>query len=162
MLSQILFLLVHEHAGEGEEALLSSYQYDALGQLVREDSTLQERTIVYSYDSGGNLTEMKEYAYTAAEDLTGFTAEDTVSYGYDGNWKDKLTVLDGETITCDEMEDPLSYRGKTLAWEGRRLESLAEEELSVSYTYDSEGMRTGKRVNGVISRYYYSGGHHVL
>ena len=40
------------------------YQYDERNQLIREDSESQGKTFVYHYDTGGNLTSVKEYGYT--------------------------------------------------------------------------------------------------
>ena len=38
------------------------YRYDELNQLVREDSAVQNKSIEYVYDGGGNLLARKEYA----------------------------------------------------------------------------------------------------
>ena len=55
--------------------------------------------------------------------------------------------------------NPLSYRdGMTLTWNGRQLESLTEGELSVSYRYGADGLRTGKTVNGEEVKYWYEDG----
>lgn len=43
------------------------YEYDSLNQLVREDSAVQNKSIAYLYDNGGNLLARKEYAYTTGE-----------------------------------------------------------------------------------------------
>ena len=54
--------------------------------------------------------------------------------------------------------NPLSYRGKTLAWQnGRQLAGLTEEGLSASYTYNDSGIRTGKTLNGTETTYYLNG-----
>ena len=39
------------------------YWYDSLNQLIREDNLDLNKTIVYSYDLGGNITSTAEYAY---------------------------------------------------------------------------------------------------
>lgn len=39
------------------------YHYDSLNQLTREDNKYLNKTIVYSYDRGGNITSKTEYAY---------------------------------------------------------------------------------------------------
>ncbi|MGM9642995.1 MAG: DNRLRE domain-containing protein, partial [Eubacteriales bacterium] len=41
------------------------YVYDDLGQLLREDNTVTDRTYVYTYDDAGNITSKKTYALTA-------------------------------------------------------------------------------------------------
>ena len=83
---------------EGTE-LKESYTYDSLNQLVCHDSVTQNKTIVYTYDAGGNILNRKEYAYTTDADLSALTPEITVPYTYgDTTWKDKLTAYDGQSI----------------------------------------------------------------
>ena len=91
--------------------------------------------------------------------LDGVTATKTVNYGYDDtNWKDKLSSYDGQAITYDEIGNPLSYRGYTLTWQnGRQLATLSGNGVTASYTYDVDGLRTSKTVNGVKHEYYYVG-----
>ena len=71
------------------------------------------------------------------------------------NWGDKLTSYNGETITYDEIGNPLSYRdGMTMTWlNGRKLTTLQSGNDSISYKYDSNGVRTSKTVNGVEYTY---------
>ena len=86
---------------------------------------------------------------------------DTVTYGYtDENWSDKLTNYNGTTITYDAIGNPLTYRdGMVMTWEkGRRLSTLTKENISISYTYDADGIRLSKTVNGVENKYQYVGG----
>ena len=55
---------------------------------------MQNKSFTYAYDAGGNLTEVKEYAYTTGTLPT--TPVDTVTYSYgNANWKDLLTSYDG-------------------------------------------------------------------
>lgn len=77
------------------------------------------------------------------------------SYTYgDASWKDLLTAFNGQSITYDAIGNPLSYRGMTLSWEsGRRLTSVSKEGLSASYVYNSDGIRTQKTANGVMTNY---------
>ena len=91
--------------------------------------------------------------------LDGVTAADTTTYTYgDSNWKDKLTSYDDTPITYDAIGNPLSYMGYTLTWQnGRQLASLSGNGTTASYTYDVDGLRTSKTVNGVKHEYYYVG-----
>ena len=91
--------------------------------------------------------------------LGGVAATNTTNYTYgDSNWKDKLTSYNGQTISYDEIGNPLNYRGYTLTWQnGRQLESLSGNGTTASYTYDVDGLRTSKTVNGVKHEYYYVG-----
>ena len=48
--------------------------------------------------------------------------------------------------------------GYTLTWQnGRQLASLSGNGTTASYTYDVDGLRTSKTVNGVKHEYYYVG-----
>ena len=125
--------------------LKHSYTYDARNQLVKDVSG--EDTYVYTYDAGGNLLSVQ---------LNGETVK-TYAYG-DENWKDLLTSFNGQDIIYDEIGNPLSYRGMTMQWKGgRRLASLTKDGLSVSYEYNTDGIRTQKTVNGVTTKYYLDG-----
>ena len=134
------------------------FAYDELNQLVRADDLVKNCTEVYTYDNGGNILSVTTYPLTWGS-LDGVTATKTVNYGYDDtNWRDKLTSYDGQAITYDEIGNPLSYRGYTLTWQnGRQLATLSGNGITASYTYDVDGLRTSKTVNGVKHEYYYVG-----
>lgn len=132
----------------------ASYVYDEINQLVRANDGFANRTTTYAYDLGGNITEKKEYAYTTG---TLGTPTDTIAYGYDSAWKDKLVSYDGQAITYDEIGNPLTYRGYTLTWQGKRLQSLTGNGKTASYTYNEQGVRTSKTVNNVTTSYSYNG-----
>lgn len=115
-----------------------SYEYDSLGQLVRYNSAVENKSYTYAYDSNGNILTKTEYAYT-----TGALGEagNTTSYGYDTAWKDKLTSVNGSAIAYDNLGNPTSYLGKTFVWEGRNLVSYEDDSYAISYEYDENGMR---------------------
>ena len=90
------------------------------------------------YDGYGNILSKNGKVYT---------------YG-DDDWKDKLTAYDGQAITYDAQCNPVSYLGHTLTWEkGRQLKSFD----SNTYTYNANGIRTSKTVNGVKHTYTLDG-----
>ena len=132
------------------------YRYDELNQLVREDSAVQNKSIEYVYDGGGNLLARKEYAYTTGE--LGAVLS-TVTYGYSASWKDLLTNYNGTAITYDTIGNPLTWRGGlSLTWQnGRQLSTAQKSGLSVSYQYNASGIRTKKTVNGVSTEYFLDG-----
>lgn len=132
-----------------------SYVYDANNQLIRENNLDTNKTIIYTYDNGGNITNRKEYAYTTG---TVGIATDTISYTYDSIWKDKLTSYDGQSITYDAIGNPTNYMGATIDWFGRQMQSYSKGSTSITYKYDSDGLRTQKVVNGVRYDYYYVDG----
>ena len=82
----------------------------------------------------------------------------TANYGYSTSaWGDLLTSYGGSSITYDAIGNPLSYRGKTFTWEGRRLTGAVASGKTLSFKYNEEGIRTSKTVNGVTTNYYLIG-----
>ena len=107
----------------------TEYTYDALGQLLTETKN-GEVVNVMTYDNYGNIL-----------------SKNDVVYGYaDPVWKDKLTKFDGLDITYDSQGNPINYLGHNLTWEkGRQLKSYDDN----TYTYNANGIRTSKTVDGV-------------
>ena len=127
------------------------YGYDELGQLVREDNRYTGKSYTWTYDNAGNILNRKTYAYTI--DALG-TVQNTVIYGYDtGNWGDLLISFNGQSIAYDGIGNPKTWNGSALTWQGRRLMSYG----SNTYTYNADGIRTSKTVNGVEHIYHLSG-----
>ena len=148
---------VSKKSGETYQQLYV-YEYDSLCQLVSYTDVINQREYEYEYDNGGNIVEINVYSCSENE---GKTLLDTVTYGYtDENWSDKLTNYNGTTITYDAIGNPLTYRdGMVMTWEkGRRLGTLTKGDTSISYTYDADGIRLSKTVNGVENKYQYVGG----
>ena len=134
-----------------------SYTYDAKNQLVRHDSATLKATYTYAYDAGGNITTKKTYAYTT-DSLDGKTPTETINYIYGNSaWKDELTSYKGEAIEYDEIGNPELYRGWTMGWEGRQLKSAGKNGTNLSFTYDSEGIRTSKTVGSTTTKYLLNG-----
>ena len=136
-----------------------SYQYDDLNQLVREDNATEGKTYVYTYDSVGNIKQKTVYPYTTG-DLG--TATSTVAYTYgadsDAGWAKLLKSYNGETIDYDAIGNPVKYRGATLTWDGRELKKFVKSGTTVNYTYDADGLRSSKTVNGAKTTYQYLDG----
>ena len=113
------------------------YTYDALGQLLTE-TVNGEVVNTMKYDNYGNIVEKNGKAYT---------------YG-NATWKDLLTEFDGKTIEYDAQGNPVKYLGHTLTWEkGRQLKSFDNN----TYTYNANGIRTSKTINGVKHEYVLDG-----
>ena len=132
----------------------NSFEYDSLNQLVRENDQRTGKTYTYSY-TNGNITERKEYAYTTGE-LGPVLGTKTWTYG-DSTWGDLLTSFDGTPITYDEIGNPVTIGNKTLTWSGRQLTQITEGDSVISYTYDTDGRRLSKTVEGVTTEYFYNG-----
>ena len=128
---------IYSKKDNADETTVATYQYDALGQLIKENNKN------YTYDNHGNLT--KKW-------ITNLSYENS-------DWKDKLTKYGNQAITYDESGNPLSYLGATLTWKnGRQLSSYTKGNLSVTYKYNADGLRTEKNVvkNGVETNYKYT------
>ena len=127
---------------------ITTYTYDALGQLVTE--TVNGITTKFEYDNYGNILAK------GVVDETGEIAEETkITYAYgDDTWKDLLTAYNGQSITYDKQGNPTSYLGHTLTWEkGRQLKSFDD----IQYTYNANGIRTSKTVDGIKHTYTLDG-----
>ena len=109
-----------------------TYQYDGTNQMITE--RIGDNSITYTYDAGGNITSKTEKGIT------------TTWLYEDEQWSDLLTSYDGQTITYDEIGNPLTYRdGMSFAWEkGRQLKQVTKEDEITSYQYNSSGLRTQK------------------
>ena len=70
---------------------------------------------------------------------------------------DGLRPLKDSTITYDAMGNPTSYLGWTLTWEGKQLTSVTDGTHSYSYSYNEDGLRLRKVVDGTDTEYYYNG-----
>ena len=144
----------------GDGSSIIEYEYDALGQLVREDNGATGKTVTYVYDNSGNILSRTEYAYSPmAEDLSALTPTATASYTYGNDtWKDQLTAYNGQSITYDAIGNPLSYRGMSMTWQnGRELAALTKTGVNASYAYGEGGLRISKTVNGTETQYCWDG-----
>ena len=138
--------------------IVCRYTYDDLGQLIREDNRAHGATYTWTYDNAGNILSSKTYAYTTGS--LG-SAQRTVSYDYSsGSWGDLLTSNNGRSVTYDNIGNPLRWNDYgELTWQGRRLMRYYESEMECEslYTYNADGIRTSKTVNGVKHTYHLSG-----
>ena len=102
----------------------------------------------YTYDGNGNIL--------AAN--VGGTAH-TYTYG-NSVWKDLLTAYDGQTITYDDIGNPLAYlNGMTFTWQnGRELTTMTKNGVTTTYAYNADGGRYTKTVGDTVTQYYYLGG----
>ena len=126
---------IYSKVGNGDETTVATYEYDELNQLVEENNKS------FTYDNSGNI-------------LT--AGNSTYSYST-GEWKDELTSFNNQSITYDDNGNPLNYLGATLTWKnGRQLASYSKGNLSVTYKYNEEGLRTEKNVNGTVYKYNWN------
>ena len=136
----------------------TTFVYDNLGQLTRENNQAAGKTWTWTYDTAGNILSKSEYAYTTGS--LG-TALDTITYGYADSrgWGDLLTSYDGRSFQYDEIGNLLSDGEWTYTWsKGRQLASMSKPGSTLTFTYDADGNRTSKTVNGVTTTYTYVDG----
>lgn len=139
------------------------YVYDENSQLIRANDQFNNKTYVYEYDSRGNILSKKEYVYTTETDLSQLTPTKNDSYTYyanDGiNWCDELSTFNGDNLIYDEVGNLTSYNGYTYTWvNGRQLAEISNGTNTYSYTYNDNGIRTSKMVNGVTTNYFTNDG----
>ena len=133
------------------------YTYDNLNQLTREDDPVSNTTTVYTYDNGGNIQSKKVYDFTREQSPA--NPKSTVTYKYDGSWKDLLTTYNGQSITYDTIGNPLKYRDSmNFTWQnGRQLATAKKGSTTTLYSYDMDGLRQKKTVGSAATTYYYAG-----
>ena len=144
--------------------LINKYTYDSLNELKEEYDYVNKFYINYSYDGAGNLQNKYEQALDPNYGYpTGTQHGNTYEYT-DTSWKDKLTKINGNNITYDANGNPLTYRdGMSFEWEnGRILKKINTSDKSVQMSYDSNGMRTQKSVDGVKTNYYYDSNKNLI
>ena len=136
-----------------------SYEYDNLNQLTRENNAYTSKTYVYTYDNAGNIVSKKTYAYTTGT-LGSVQSTNTYTYG-NTSWGDQLTAFNGISFTYDALGNPLQYYNGTsymFTWtKGRQLSKTVNGSVTTTYTYNSDGIRTGKTVGGVAVEYVLDG-----
>ena len=119
--------------------LVARYKYDSLNRLVREDNKPMNKTVIFTYNTAGNITERCEYAFTSreGEELTELACTH-YSYDYEG---DRLVNYNGESVAYNVLGNPTSYRGNAIEWQyGNRLTKFG----TTTFAYDGAGRRVGK------------------
>ena len=142
------------------------YTYDELGQMTQEKLSYNSGTTTtynYTYDRYGNILTGRGKSYTYGnstwQDL--LTAYDGKKIAYEG----QTYTVSGDNITVSTNNpvsgNPISYYNGTrwtFGWEnGRELATATNGDVSISYAYDLNGLRTTKTVDGVVHEYLYSG-----
>ena len=163
--------------GAGNYTEVCSYVYDALGQLVRENNVVDNKTYVWNYDALGNIDSKLVYDYTTgavSNPETGIDYQYTddskagwkklltsivyKTYSYTEEYPNgKSTVVSTETVNYDAIGNPTNYQGATVEWYGRQMTSYSKGDVSASFTYDADGLRGSKTVNGSKTTYFYVG-----
>ena len=131
------------------------YTYDDFGRLQSVEDFEAGDLHTYSYDSGGNLTTRRYIDYYHSHE--GYQTLGSYTYG-DSQWKDLLTAYNGTPITYDAIGNPLTDGTWTYTWQhGRQLVGMEKDGTSISYTYNADGKRISKTVDGITYNYHYLG-----
>ena len=123
----------------------TTYVYDKLNRLTRENNMALDKTIIWSYDVSGNIISRKEYAYGGAS-LGSPTA--TYTYTYGDSWKDQLLSFGGKSISYDNAGNPTVYGDARMTWSnGRNLISyyVPGDGIYFDMKYSADGKRVEKR-----------------
>lgn len=146
------------------------YQYDYLNRLVREYNPVDERTLIMTYTGNNNILSKKYYEGNQSLTVTN-TPVESYEYSYDSIWKDRLIKVtkkeNGITVDTENIGyvnsnfigNPTQINDKFLTWEGRRLKEIydMEHDKHYVYTYNEEGIRTSKTIDGVTTRFELNG-----
>ena len=163
----------------------AAYTYDMLGRITRETKTGRE-DISYTYDANNNRKQMTignkttAYQYNKNDQLlrtdtlhTDTEKNDVVIYKNDKNGNQLAAVNRSEipaeakdtsyidvdvTLGDNQLNDNVVNHYNAL----NQLTETLTKNYKVSFTYDAEGLRTGKTVNGEKTIYVWDGDQVVM
>lgn len=134
-----------------------SYEYDGEERINKVTDSF-EGTTEYTYDEKGQLlTETHNGIKINSINYYEFgniSNKNGILYTYDKLWKDKLISVGDDIITYDMQGNPINYLGHSLVWSKGRQLVLFDDNY---YTYNMNGVRTDKVVNGIHHRYVTDG-----
>ena len=146
-----------------------TYTYDALNQLLSETNHIDGTRTEYEYNHLGNIrfkkiystednklqkqTEYKYYTDTDTGWWLDLTEIETIEYNSNG----VATKTTKEKVNYDTIGNPTTYRDATMSWYGRQLTNYSKGSTTASFTYDADGLRGTKTVDGTKTVYQYVG-----
>ena len=133
-------------------SLQQTFTYNSSNELVRVDDAVINKTITYDYDYVGNITSVKTYIYT-----TGTLGTPLTTQNYTYNSQNQRTDL-----SYDANGNMTELNGYTFGWTNRRLTSATSTDNSISYTYNHDGIRTSKTINGITTYYVVDENNNVV
>ena len=81
------------------------------------------------------------------------------TYSYSSTKPNLLIAFNSNPITYDELDNPLTFDGATLAYyRGHKLRTYSKGTVNVTYDYNYAGLRTHKLVGTKRHRYIYENG----
>ena len=133
-------------------SLQHTFTYNSSNELVRVDDAVINKTVTYDYDYVGNITSVKTYIYT-----TGTLGTPLTTQNYTYNSQNQRTDL-----SYDLGGNMTSLNGYNFTWDGRKLSSVVNEDTNISYTYNHNGIRTSKTINGITTYYVVDENNNVV
>ena len=116
----------------------------------KEAALCLDKTIIYTRDAGGNVTQKKVYALSTQENPEG-QLEQTMVYAYADGWKDQMTAVDGQAVAYDTAGNMTAYKGRKYSWCGNGI-------LTDVIKEDGSQILGEKNASGYQSYIYNSGG----
>ena len=128
---------------------LYQYQYTDANKLYRENDPISGISKTYMYTDMGNVFVEIQRPYVNGS--VG-TTETYVNYGWDNEWGDMLTYYGDIPLYYDTVGNMTGDGTYTYTWEhGRELAEIVNGDGRWSFTYDANGMRTGKTRRNVFT-----------
>lgn len=121
--------------------LYVEYEYNWLNQLVLEYYPQFNLKMSYIYDMNGNI----EKIYNSKKGISEFEIGDN----------NEILSINENKISYDENGNLLNYDGMKFSWNnGKELSKINKRNMDIQYTYNSEGIRTSKEINGNKTKYF--------
>lgn len=134
----------------GQVAYSATREFDVLNRITKE--TINGQEYKYTYNSSGKLS-------SVCKKNVGSTDETVENYHYNNsNLSGGISSIGNHTISYSsggriDKIDSVSY-----TWEkASRLKKIQDGNHTYIYTYDSQGKRVEKSIDGVKTQYMYSG-----
>ena len=128
------------------DVLAYEYTYDRLtGQLLTVYDNIRGIVYLFTYDDFGNIL------YRTISSPYGVQ---TFIYEYNNpDWRDQLTAFNGRPIFYDLFGNMTNGLGMNLNWENNNLVRLEKNDIIMTFTYNADGFRDSKTVNGVTTNF---------
>ncbi|MGB8451173.1 MAG: RHS repeat-associated core domain-containing protein, partial [Anaerocolumna sp.] len=139
---------------------VTTYEYDKAGNRLKETITITDNS------SGSTVTTEHAYTYNNQNRLTDITTKvnnvlnGVTSYTYDKNGNQLTTVV--KTYTGGAVTFTVTTEANTYDVHNQLMKTVTKDGTIVNNTYNAEGYRTGKEVNGEKTYYLYEADKIVL
>lgn len=147
----------------------NTYLYDGMNRLVSDVMTgTHTYQNTYTFDDYGNISTFggKTYTYDSNNRLTNLDGTNkNIIFTYDNNGNRFANVVNtiGTSANADmELDTEITDESGLYEYDGfNRLIKVENEEGTIEYTYNGDGMRTEKDIDGTVTEYILDGGYVV-